>query len=309
MNILHLKYAIEVARTGSITQAADNLYMGQPNLSKTIKELEDNLKITIFKRTSKGVTLTPKGEKFLEYAKKAVAQIDKMEQLRAPEDPLKQSFRAIIPCDGYILSAATRFSASLDSSSGIDVRFTEENTLKAVSLIAEEDYELGIVRYQSVHEDYFADYFASKRMKVVPICEYDRLVLMSAEHPLAEAALMIPSQLEKYTEITGIEPTAPFTPATDVKKPHAQHRADKRIAAPGCERLELISCVRGAYAFSSPVTEETLKRYDLVLKSCKGPNLGINDVLIYPEDSEPGALARRFIETVLSVRDEVTADK
>ena len=53
MNTLHFKYAVEVERTGSISQAAENLFMAQPNLSKAIRELEDTLGITIFKRTSK----------------------------------------------------------------------------------------------------------------------------------------------------------------------------------------------------------------------------------------------------------------
>lgn len=53
MNLQHLKYVVEVEKTGSITQAAQNLYMGQPNLSKAIRELEKNLGIVLFKRTSK----------------------------------------------------------------------------------------------------------------------------------------------------------------------------------------------------------------------------------------------------------------
>ena len=64
MNTLHLKYVAEVAKTGSITQAAENLFMAQPNLSKAIKELEETLGISIFRRTSKGVVLTEKGEEF-----------------------------------------------------------------------------------------------------------------------------------------------------------------------------------------------------------------------------------------------------
>ena len=51
MNILHLKYAVEIANTKSISRAAENLYMGQPNLSRAIKELEETLNITIFNRT------------------------------------------------------------------------------------------------------------------------------------------------------------------------------------------------------------------------------------------------------------------
>ena len=68
MNTLHLKYAVEVERTGSITQAAENLYMGQPNLSKAIMELEETLGFMIFERTSKGVIPTQKGTSFLVYA-------------------------------------------------------------------------------------------------------------------------------------------------------------------------------------------------------------------------------------------------
>ena len=53
MNLLHLKYVIEVAKAGSISKAASNLYMNQPHLSKTIKDLEENMQIIIFERTSK----------------------------------------------------------------------------------------------------------------------------------------------------------------------------------------------------------------------------------------------------------------
>ena len=52
MNLLHLKYVIEVAKAGSISKAASNLYMNQPHLSKTIKDLEENMQIIIFERTS-----------------------------------------------------------------------------------------------------------------------------------------------------------------------------------------------------------------------------------------------------------------
>ena len=68
MNILYMKYAVEVAKTGSINKAADNLYIAQPNLSRAVKELENSLGITVFKRTPKGMTLTHDGEKFIQYA-------------------------------------------------------------------------------------------------------------------------------------------------------------------------------------------------------------------------------------------------
>ena len=90
MNIAHLKYAVEVEKTASITKAAENLFMGQPNLSRGIKELEETLGVKIFKRTSKGIVPTPQGEEFLGYAKSILAQIEEMESLYKPEKNNKQ---------------------------------------------------------------------------------------------------------------------------------------------------------------------------------------------------------------------------
>ena len=69
MNTLHFKYAVEVEQTRSITQAAENLYMAQPNLSKAIRELEENLGFTVFERTSRGVVPTRRGVEFLKLAR------------------------------------------------------------------------------------------------------------------------------------------------------------------------------------------------------------------------------------------------
>ena len=79
MNIMHLKYAIEISKTGSINKAAENLYMAQPNLSRAIKELEASLGITVFDRTPKGMIPTPDGEKLLQYAKKILSEVDELE--------------------------------------------------------------------------------------------------------------------------------------------------------------------------------------------------------------------------------------
>ena len=81
MNTQFFRYMVEVERTGSITQASENLYMAQPNLSRIIKEVEDDLGFPIFKRSSKGVIPTAKGEVFLEYAESILEQLEEMELL------------------------------------------------------------------------------------------------------------------------------------------------------------------------------------------------------------------------------------
>ena len=64
MNILHMRYAVEVARLGSLSKAAETLMTAQPNISRSIKELEGDLGITIFSRSAKGMVPTAEGEDF-----------------------------------------------------------------------------------------------------------------------------------------------------------------------------------------------------------------------------------------------------
>lgn len=68
MNILHMKYAVEVARLGSLNKAAEVLFVAQPNISRSIKGLESELGIEIFNRFARGMVLTPEGEEFINYA-------------------------------------------------------------------------------------------------------------------------------------------------------------------------------------------------------------------------------------------------
>ena len=79
MNILHMKYAYEVAKAGSLGKAAETLVIAAPNLSRSIKELESELGITIFDRTPKGMFLTSEGEVFMNYAHSILEQIDYLE--------------------------------------------------------------------------------------------------------------------------------------------------------------------------------------------------------------------------------------
>ena len=105
MNTQHFRYALEVEKTGSITQAASNLFMSQPTLSKAIKDMEEAVGFTVFKRTSKGVVPTHRGLEFLAHARKIAAQVQKMEQALQREDSFHQLFSLAIPRVGYIAKA------------------------------------------------------------------------------------------------------------------------------------------------------------------------------------------------------------
>ena len=109
MNLLHLKYVIEVAKAGSISKAASNLYMNQPHLSKTIKDLEENMQIIIFERTSKGVIPTKKGAEFIERAKSIIMQVEEMEAMYQGYDDKSVHLDICVPRASYVANAFTNY--------------------------------------------------------------------------------------------------------------------------------------------------------------------------------------------------------
>lgn len=306
MNTLHFKYAIEVERTRSITQAADNLYMAQPNLSKAIKELEDTLGVTIFRRTSKGVVPTKKGAEFLTYAKDILIQIDRMESLYIPESPDRQCFNISIPRGSYIAHGITSFVSELDAEKEIDVNVQETNSMQTINSIAERQFNLGIIRYQTVYENYFLDFLADKEICHDPIWEFENLALMSKNHPLASAEEVQYDKLNKYIEIVHGDTIVPYKSAGEIKKSHETAQAKKRIYVyERCNQFDLLAHIPATYMWVSPIPDELLHRYELVQRKCKKGNRKYKDLLIYPKGYKFSALDKKFLDKLYESKNEV----
>ena len=305
MNTLHFKYAVEVERTRSITQAAENLFMAQPNLSKAIKELEDTLGITIFERTSKGVVPTPKGAEFLSYAKNVLVEIEKMESLYMPEDPARQRFSISIPRGSYIAHGFTRFVAGLDAGKEIEVNVQETNSMQTIHQVAERQFRLGIIRYQTGYENYFLDYLAGKELLHESIWEFEYLALMSGLHPLAGAETVERGSLGQYIEIVHGDNMVPYIAAGEAKKARAA-RGEKQIYVyDRGSQFDLLMHIPQAYMWVSPVPAEYLGRYGLIQRKCAGANQRYKDLLIYPKGYGFSALDRRFLDKLYESKNEV----
>ena len=85
-----MKYAVEVAGLGSLNKAAESLLIAQPNLSRSVKEPEAELGITIFTRSAKGMVLTPEGEEFIGYADEILKQTDQVDRMHLKKQLLMQ---------------------------------------------------------------------------------------------------------------------------------------------------------------------------------------------------------------------------
>lgn len=307
MNLLHFKYAVEVEKTRSITKAAANLFMGQPNLSRAIKELEDVLGITIFKRTSKGIIPTQQGEKFLSYAKNILAQINEMEMLFNHEKKDKLVFSISIPRVSYITHAFTKLVESLDLSKEIEINYKETNSMRAINNILQCSYNLGIIRYQSAFEEFFLTLFKEKDLKFEQIWEFEYLILMSESHPLAKKAAITYEDLSNYIEIAHGDPYVPYLPTEEVKKSELSNLINKRIFVyERGSQFDLLCDVPSTYMWVSPMPQNLLERNRLVQRKCEEASRKYKDVLISKKDYEFNQLDIKFIEELRKTKKAVS---
>ncbi len=307
MNTLHLKYAVEVERTCSISQAAENLFMGQPSLSKAIKELEDSLGYTIFERTSKGVTPSPKGVEFLSYARNILFQIEKMEALSDTAGTNTQNFNISIPRGSYIADAITSFVSELEESNGFNVNVQETNSMQVISNIIDGPFNLGIIRYQAEYENYFLDYLADKQLQYEPIWEFEYLALMSENHPLAQRKKVDYQELIDYTEIAHGDTAIPYIMQNNSIKTDMSKKTSKRIYIyERCSQYDLLATIPTTYMWVSPIPEKWLNRYNLIQRRCKASGHRCKDVFIYPKNYKFSALDRKFIDRLSESKNEVS---
>ena len=297
MNTLLLKYALEVAKSGSITHAAEALYMAQPNLSKAIKELEEILGYEVFARSSKGMFPTTQGKEFLVYAKSVLKQLDKIMEIGDEGAKDVQTFDVSIPRGSYIAQGFTKFAITLDQERGIDLSLQETNSVQTISNVAQGTFHLGIIRYQVVHENYFRDYLKNKNLVSEDIWEFKLGVIMSKNDPLAKEATIQYKQLNNYTEIIHGDNSVPYL-MKDASENKDKNIKKKISVYERYNQFDLLERMQTSYMWASPIPDNILERHGLVQRGCKEVNHVYKDVLIYEKGYHLKELDKEFIAII-----------
>ena len=302
MNIMHMKYAYEVARAGSLSKASEILFVAIPNLSRSIKELEADLNITIFDRTAKGMRLTPAGEEFMDYAKRILTQIDQLERLYKDDAPKKQQFSISVPRASYIAEAFAEFSRTIDKE-GAELFYKETNSHRTIKNILENDYKLGILRYAENYDVYFKTMLEEKNLNHEMVTEFSYRLVMSREHPLAGKENVTFDDLRDYIEVAHADPYVPSLPLSKVVKEELPDHIDRRIFVfERASQFELLNRNPETFMWVSPLPDSLLERYQLVQKVCAENTRRYKDVLIYRSSYHLTELDRRFITALCAAK-------
>ncbi len=306
MNLVHLKYAVEVAETGSINKAAEKLYVGQPNLSRAIKELETSLGVTIFDRSAKGMELTPDGEVFIRYAKTILKQVDAVEEFFSKGTISKKRFSISVPRASYISDAFARFSNAIRSEQGAEIFYRETNSMRAIKNILQEDYRLGIIRYAENYDKYYQNMMDEKGLDYEMVTEFNYHLIMNRESSLANKEKVTFADLREYIEIAHADPYVPSLPFAEVRKEELPDDIHRRIFVyERASQFELLSKNNQTFMWVSPVPDILLERYGLVQRSCEENKRVYKDVMIYKKDYVLSDLDNLFIAELCKSKREI----
>lgn len=299
MNTQYLRYAVEVEKTRSITKAAQNLFMGQPNLSKAIRQLEQEVGITIFNRTAKGVEVTRKGAEFLSYASTILSQIDELESLYKPHPDGCLQLSVAVPRSSYIADAFSKFADSLENDREISIDYRETDSMTILHSIEDGSADLGILRCQSISEDYFRSCFRDMKLQAELLWQYSLQILLPEHHPLAELSEIPYHLLGDCIEIIhGDSRESPvslseISPSAEMPGPSRKIYIYERGS-----QFELLRQVKNSFMWVPPIPQSFLAHKGMVTRPCSTTAILNKDFILIPKGHILRPLEQRFLDEV-----------
>ena len=288
----------------SITQAAQNLYMAQPNLSKVIKELEKEIGFPIFRRTSNGVKVTEEGSQFLYHARRIVEQLEAVEKIGTDSGNDRLHYKISIPRGSYIVDGFTAFISALKLDHGMEVTINETNAMGTIVNVANRSYNIGIIRYPISDEEIYLKNLKNNRLQMETIWEFEYVLVMSAKHPLADKDEITVDELQSYIQISHGD--VDFHQNKTIN-PKDEYDNNKMIYVyERGSQFDLLTNVPTTYMWVSPIPKHILEKNNLIQKNCRIDNNIYRDVLIFRKDYHLEDIDRLFQKQIYESKVDVS---
>ena len=197
MTIAQLKYAIAVAGSNSMNEAAGKLFISQPSLSTAIKELETELAIELFRRTNRGIVLTPEGEEFIGYARQVVQQYELVENKYINKENQKKKFSVSTQHYAFAVNAF----AKMVQQFGMDeyeFAIYETKTNNVIEDVKNFKSEIGILYLNDFNCKVLTKIFNDSNLEFHELLRCGIYVYMWKQHPLAAKKEVTLEELESY---------------------------------------------------------------------------------------------------------------
>lgn len=197
MRIQQLEYLERIVEAGSINEAAKRLFLTQPSLSNAVKELENEMGIQIFQRSSGGISLTAEGREFMTYSKQILDQVNLMNERYKNGQQRKQSFSVSAQHYAFVVHAFVELIKSVNAN---EYQFTlrETETQNIFNDLAQFKSELGILYTNGFNQKIMQRLFKENNLVFTPLFVAKPHIFISRYNPLTSKSSVDLSDLEDY---------------------------------------------------------------------------------------------------------------
>ncbi|MBR4344992.1 MAG: LysR family transcriptional regulator [Lachnospiraceae bacterium] len=297
MTIKQLQYAVTVAETGNITEAAKKLFIAQPSLTSAIHELEKEYGITLFFRSNKGIELTPEGDEFLGYARQVLEQANLINERYTGKGTGKQRFCVSSQHYSFAVEAFVRL---LKEHGGDKYEFhmRETQTYEIIDDVAHLRSEIGILYLNSFNETIIRKTLKDNELTFSTLFKAKPHVFIGKENPLAKKRILSLDDLKPYPRLSyeqGSHNSFYFS-----EEILSTVDCDKELVV--CDRATLFNMLIGlnGYTICSGVISEELNGPNIIAKP-----LNVDDYMeigyILPGSLHPSQLTLNYIEILRSL--------
>lgn len=197
MKLQQLRYVVKVAECGSITEASRRLFVSQPSITASIRDLENEMGVHIFERTNKGVIVSEEGETFLGYARQVLDQADLLEGKYKGTSEQVPHFSVSCQHYSFAVNAFVDVIREFDAAR-YDFTLREEQTHEIIEDVAHMKSELGILYLSEHNRGVIERMLAANELVFEGLFCATPHVFVCADHPLADHASVTLEDLEDY---------------------------------------------------------------------------------------------------------------
>jgi len=197
MTILQLKYVVAISASNSMREASGKLYVSQPALSSSIRDLEEEVGIRIFERTNKGIKLTDAGNEFLGFAKQAVSQYELLESKYLNIGDGKDYYTISIQHYIFALHAFLK-TVAMRNSESYTYFIKETRTDEVLTNVRDYKSEIGVLSYSNNNRNVINKLFREYELEFHELMVCETYAYLSKSHPFADRKELSVEELRDY---------------------------------------------------------------------------------------------------------------
>lgn len=197
MTLQQFRYAVAVAKHKSINKAATELFISQPSLSNSIKELEKEIHTTIFVRTNRGIVITPEGEEFLGYARQMLDHYRLIEDRYVDTTTSKKKFSVSAQHYTFVVEAFIQLAKNFGMEK-YEFAIHETRTSEVIKNVHLGKSEIGILYKNEFNHKFIDKILRDNNLEFVPLFDCGIYVYMSKDNPMAKKERVELEDLQQY---------------------------------------------------------------------------------------------------------------